>query len=49
MSLVQHRFKLFVGIFFVSLSIFAVWIDSQPVSANSDDTTEFLRNESDRF
>src|SRR2546427_5292589 len=42
MSLVQHRFKLLVGILFVSLSILAVWVDSQPVSANSDDTTEFF-------
>src|SRR6266446_4360493 len=42
MSLIQHRFKLFVGIFFVSLSILVVWADSQPASANSDDTTEFF-------
>ena len=42
MSLFQLRFKLFVGIFFVSLSTLAVWVDSQTVSANSDDTTEFF-------
>jgi hypothetical protein len=42
MSLVQRRFKLFVVIFLISLSILAVWVDSQTVSANSDATTEFF-------
>ena len=45
MSLVHRRFKLFVVIFLVSLSILAIWIDSQTVSANSDDTTEFFEKQ----
>ena len=45
MSLVHHRFRLFVGILFVSLSILAVWVDSQSVSANSDDATEFFEKQ----
>ena len=45
MSLVQRRFKLFVVIFLVSRSILTAWVDSQPVSANSDDTTEFFEKQ----
>src|SRR5215211_6009382 len=42
MSLVQHRFKLLVSIFLVSLWVSMVWFDSQSVSANADDATEFF-------
>ena len=41
MSFVRHRVKLFIGIFFVSLSIY-VWVDSQAVSAKSQDAAEFF-------
>jgi hypothetical protein len=37
MSLVQHRIKLIVAVFFVSLWVTIGWVDLQAVSANSDD------------
>ena len=41
-SLVHRRFKLLVCTFLVSVSVAIVVVDSQSVSARSDDGTEFF-------